>query len=144
MKDVGMPTCKLSSCSSCLFAFLYRHPYFIYHLFNWFLYLFVLFLYDCKSTSIAIYSQDEVVTCIGGGMYIINFVHFSDYAVEVFEYQKMIYIFLYYACVLLLIISQLILNIVIHYIQTHSGWCWATNSHLLSIGCLRQILFLLC
>ena len=87
MKDVGMPTCKLSSCSSCLFAFLYRHPYFIHNLFNWFLYLFVLFLYDCKSTSIAIYSQDEIVTCISGGIYIIYFVHFSDYAVGVFDYQ---------------------------------------------------------
>ena len=87
MKDVGMTTCKLSSCSSCLFAFLYCHPYFIHNLFNWFLYLFVLFLYDCKSTSIAIYSQDEVVTCISGGtMYIIYFVHFSD-AVGVFEYR---------------------------------------------------------
>ena len=69
MKDVGMTTCKLSSCSSCLFAFLYRHPYFIHNLFNCFLYLFMLFLYDCKSTSIAIYSQDEVVMCISGGIY---------------------------------------------------------------------------
>ena len=68
MKDVGMPTCKLSSCSSCLFVFLYRHPYFIHNLFNCFLYLFVLFLYDCKSSSIAMYSQDEVVTCISSGI----------------------------------------------------------------------------
>ena len=108
MKDVGMPTCKLSSCSSCLFAFLYPHPYFIYNLFNCFLYLFVLFLYDCKSSSIAMYSQDEVVTCISGGIicriYIIYFVHFSDYAVGVFEYQKNdLHVYLsHYACVLLL------------------------------------------
>ena len=82
MKDVGMPTCKLSSCSSCLFAFLYCHPYFIHNLFNCFLYFFVLFLYDCKLSSIAMYSQDEVVTCISGG--IMSDLHnlFSDYAVE--------------------------------------------------------------
>ena len=89
MKDVGMSTCKLSSCSSCLFAFLYRHPYFIHNLFHCFLYLFVLFLYDCKSTSIVIYSQDEVVTCISGGIYYagsIYIIHFLDYAVGVFEY----------------------------------------------------------
>ena len=50
----------------------------------------MLFLYDCKSTSIAIYSQDEVVTCISGG--IMQDVHnlfctFSD-AVGVFEYRN--------------------------------------------------------
>ena len=131
MKDVGMPTCKLSSCSSCLFAFLYRHPYFIHNLFNWFLYLFVLFLYDCKSTSIAIYSQDEVVTCISGGIMQdlhIYFVHFSDYAVGVFEYQKNdLYL--------------LITNIEHCHSLTDTQWL-ATNSHL-AIGCLRQILLLL-
>ena len=51
MKDVGMTTCKLyNPCYSCLFAFLYCHPYFIHNLFNCFLYLFVLFLYDFKSS----------------------------------------------------------------------------------------------
>ena len=78
MKDVGMPTCKQSSCYSCLFAFLYPHPYFIHNLFNCFLYLFVLFLYDCKSSSelfsmkpIAIIvnmKSIELVTCISGGI----------------------------------------------------------------------------
>ena len=74
-----MSTCNLSSCYSCLFAFLYPHPYFFHNLFNCFLYLFVLFLYDCKSSSklfsmkpIAIYSQHEVewaiFTCISGGI----------------------------------------------------------------------------
>ena len=102
MKDVGMPTCKLSSCSSCLFAFLYRHPYFIHNLFNWFLYLFVLFLYDCKSISIAMYSQDEVVTCISGGIICrIYIIYFSDYAVGVFE-NDLHDIFSHHACVLLL------------------------------------------
>ena len=93
MKDVGMTTSKLSSFSSCLFAFLYRHPYFIHNLFNCFYTcLCYFFMIANRHQYIAMYSQDEVVTCISGGIlcriYIIYFVHFSDYAVGMFEYQK--------------------------------------------------------
>ena len=38
----------------------------------------------------------------GSTLILFNFVHFSDYAVGVFAYQKMIYIFSHYACVVLL------------------------------------------
>ena len=52
MKDVGMSTCiRCNPYYSCLFALLYCHPYFIHNLFNCFLYFFVLFLYNCKSSS---------------------------------------------------------------------------------------------
>ena len=44
----------------------------------------------------------ELVTCISGGITLIQFCAFSDYAVGVLAYQKMIYIFSHYACVLLL------------------------------------------
>ena len=44
-----------------------------------------MFLYYCKSTSIAIYSQDEVVTCISGGiMHDLHNLNFSNYAVGVY------------------------------------------------------------
>ena len=48
------------------------------------------------------YSQDEVVTCISGGIICrIYIIYFVDYAVGVFEYQKNdLHVYLsHYACV---------------------------------------------